>query len=371
MATTRTSVTTTVTPSVSANTVGCIRSDNTYYPGGGAASTLAVIANGGATPTAITWFKITASSFPGYVSRTNNTAITITANVASDNQSGGASALKWSYSINEFPPPTDGTTANTLFTEWVSNYQDIAFDNPRATGAITITPNADASSEEGSFYSVFDNMMDGTYPSFVFPIIANNSNASVVFNDSFTFTLRYTADVTTELHAFSVDLQRKPTVASVGTDSSKATIIWSGYMTGHIIYQIRRADLTGDVISLHSDRTYSSSNIIALNSEQLSIILSSRTKFQTRVHNNSTGWTNWIDFKTRAYKYSEIDSIRSLSDNNRYSGKYSMPRIVVTNNSSSVETVTNNGVRIVNSDTGFAGVSSITKTPRGYTIDNS
>lgn len=200
------------------------------------------------------------------------------------------------------------------------------------------------------------------------PINHNYSNKTIYWRTIFIVSgVTYNGEIISALSANEiVDEQNFPSLSKIGTLSSKSTKITSRTVAEQ--YQIRRKDRQESVITLTVGVAVPSpSNVLSITDSELDIILPSRQKFEFRVF-SSDAWSDWTDFKTRAYDYRYPASISNLQVFDTNPTAKTNKTIVVTNSSPDQVTYTQSGATIVNSQKGFNNITSITPTSRGATI---
>ena len=156
--------------------------------------------------------------------------------------------------------------------------------------------------------------------------------------------------------AITVDVQGNmgnQYIADTGTAGSNATVIYSGFTSGTVDYNIRlKTQAAGDVMGV-SDMTISSAGstselVQSVSSSALAIVLPFRTDLQVRVRRNSGAWSGWYDFKTRDKTYELPDAMIDLRTTQADTS--SGATVVVTNVGKSQITNTSRGATVVNAD---------------------
>lgn len=169
--------------------------------------------------------------------------------------------------------------------------------------------------------------------------------------------------------AISISLQTNPIVSAVGTKTADATIINSDFTSGRVDYEIRTYNTRRLSRFSTGMSTTRYQQIVSVTAATLTVILKHRTKYQVRVSNNSGSWSDWTTFTTRDKRYQSPDAITQLTDNTDDTARQkNRRRIVVTNSAKATTTKTARGARVVNTDLGYVGTTSITKTSRGARV---
>ena len=176
--------------------------------------------------------------------------------------------------------------------------------------------------------------------------------------------------------AVTVNVQSNPKISVAGTSTADAVVVTSGFTnrTGDVVYQFERMDRTSSfsISSKALAATASRPQVISISSTSLTIILPFRTKFRVRASQRNGAWTSWVEFKTRDKRYQSPDAIRQLSDDSDSTAwRRGNRQIIVANSAKATEQVMHYGARIVNTDTGWVGTTSITPRYNGVRVINS
>jgi hypothetical protein len=172
-----------------------------------------------------------------------------------------------------------------------------------------------------------------------------------------------------QVEVFNLD---NPPGVFVGVEGINSTLIYSGYTSGIVEYEIARRDGQGTItVSSDADIT-NMPNIPALTNELIAIELPHRTEFQVRVRQNSSSWSSWLSFKTRDKRFQSPDAITQLVDDSHTSDPTNKGNktIVVHNYAKATVTPTASGATVVNTNTGYADTISVTETDQGATVVN-
>lgn len=173
----------------------------------------------------------------------------------------------------------------------------------------------------------------------------------------------------------TVNIQDNPLVANVGKTPANSTIIYSGYTTGYVEYEVRRKDqneiypgMSSITLSTQSSAA-TFSDVLTLASDRMEIVLPFRTNFQARVRRSGGAWETWTNFKTRDKNYRTPDAITELTDNRDSTcTTKGNRRITITNSAKAAEVTTIRGTTVTNTDNGYIGTTNIAYTSRGATV---
>lgn len=171
--------------------------------------------------------------------------------------------------------------------------------------------------------------------------------------------------------AITVTINDNPTINDTGTLAADAVTISSGYSSGVVDYDIQRYSDTTDEIYISSDATYDDNwpQVVSCTNEEAQVILAFRTEYKVRVRQNDGDWSDWTTFITRDKLYSSPAACDSAVAVVTYNSAGAS--VTVTNEGKAPVTYSSAGASVTNTDYQSNGVTAITDTGSGVTVQSS